>query len=95
MELECHVWVLITAHSNPLDYTYSFFGTLHPVYTWNPNDRCFDWKRPCFGGLTFKIRGHLSSRHPSNFSDLKGDLGPQKVAFGSEIGPLISGNLAW
>ena len=20
------------------------------IYTWNPNDPCFDWKRPCFGG---------------------------------------------
>ena len=31
--------------------------------TWNPNDPCFDWKRPCFGGLTFKNRGHLGSRN--------------------------------
>ncbi len=23
-----------------------------------PNDPCFDWKRPCFGSLTFKNRGH-------------------------------------
>ena len=30
-------------------------------YTWNPTDPCFDWKRPCFGGLTFKNRGHLGS----------------------------------
>ena len=28
-------------------------------FTWNPNDPCFDWKRPCFGGLTFKNRGQL------------------------------------
>ena len=26
--------------------------------TWNPNDPCFEWKRPCFVGLTFKNRGH-------------------------------------
>ena len=32
-------------------------------YTWNPNDPCFDWKKPCFGGLTFKNRGHLGSRY--------------------------------
>ena len=32
------------------------------IYTWNPNDPCFDWKRPCFGGMTFKNRGHLGSR---------------------------------
>ena len=33
------------------------------IYTWNTNDPCFDWKRPCFGGLTFKNRGHLGSRY--------------------------------
>ena len=33
------------------------------IYTWNPNDPYFDWKRPCFGGLTFKNRGHLGSRY--------------------------------
>ena len=33
------------------------------TYTWNPNDPCFDWKRPCFGGLTFENRGHLGSRY--------------------------------
>ena len=21
------------------------------ISTWNPNDPCFDWKRPCFGGV--------------------------------------------
>ena len=30
--------------------------------SWNPNDPCFAWKRPCFGGLTFKNRGYLGSR---------------------------------
>ena len=33
------------------------------LHTWNPNDPCFHWKRPCFGGLTFKNRGHLGSRY--------------------------------
>ena len=28
-----------------------------------PNDPCFDWKRSCFGGLTFKNRGQLGSMH--------------------------------
>ncbi len=32
------------------------------INSWNPNDPCFDWKRPSFGGLTFKNRGHLGSR---------------------------------
>ena len=31
------------------------------TYRSNPNDPCFDWKRPCFEGLTFKNRGHLGS----------------------------------
>ena len=35
---------------------------LSPLYTWNPNDPCFGWKGPCFGGLTFKNRGHWGSR---------------------------------
>ena len=29
----------------------------------NSNYPCFDWKRPCFGGLTFKNRGHWGSRY--------------------------------
>ena len=35
----------------------------HPLNTWNPNDPGFDWKKPCFVGLTFKNRGHLGSRY--------------------------------
>ena len=31
-------------------------------WPWNPYDPCFEWKRPCFGGLTFKNRGHVGSR---------------------------------
>ena len=27
------------------------------------NDPCFDWIRPCFGGLIFKTRDHLVSRY--------------------------------
>ena len=46
------------------------------MITWNPNDPCFDLKRPCLGGggVTFKNRGHLGSRlliwylHVSNVS---------------------------
>ena len=42
-------------------YIYIYYCTY--TYTWNPNDPCFDWKRPCFGGMTFKNRGRLGSRH--------------------------------
>ncbi len=33
------------------------------LYTWHPNDPCSAWKRPCFGGLTFKHSAHLGSRY--------------------------------
>ena len=33
------------------------------IYTWNPNDPCFDWKGPCFGGLKPKNRGQIGSRY--------------------------------
>ena len=26
-------------------------------HTWNPNDPCFDWKRPCFEGFNHQNRG--------------------------------------
>ena len=31
-------------------------------FTWNPNDPCFDWRRPCFGGLLRQNRGQRGSR---------------------------------
>ena len=30
--------------------------------TWNPNDPCFDWKRPCFEGFNHQNRGQTRSR---------------------------------
>ena len=33
------------------------------IYTWNLNDPCFDWKRPCFGGLKPQNRGQTGSRY--------------------------------
>ena len=33
------------------------------IYIYNPKDHCFDWKRPCFGGLTLKNRGRWVSRY--------------------------------
>ena len=38
-------------------------GGIYILDTQNPNDPCFDWKGPCFGGLTFKNRGQLGSRY--------------------------------
>ena len=32
------------------------------VYTWNPNNPCFDWKRPCFGGAKAQHRAQTGSR---------------------------------
>ena len=31
--------------------------------TWNPNDPCFDWKRPCFGGFNHQNRGQTGSMY--------------------------------
>ena len=38
-------------------------GLADNLHTWNPNDFCFGWKKPCFGGFTFKNRGHFGSRY--------------------------------
>ena len=44
---------------------YGPFGSRY-VYAWNPNDSpndpCFDWKRPSFGGLKPQNRGQTGSR---------------------------------
>ena len=58
--------ILIMGPYKPLGLMAGLNGSLDPstyVYTWNPNGPCFDWKRPCFGGLTFKNRDHLGSRY--------------------------------
>ena len=34
-------------------YIYIYISTC----TWNPNDQCFDWKRPSFGGFKPQNRG--------------------------------------
>ena len=33
------------------------------IYTWNPNDPCFAWKGPCFGGFKPQNRGQTGSRY--------------------------------
>ena len=33
------------------------------IYTWNPNDPRFDWKKPCFGRAKAKNRGQTGSRY--------------------------------
>ena len=32
------------------------------IYTWNPNDPCFAWKGPCFGGFSPQNTGQTGSR---------------------------------
>ena len=34
-----------------------------PLCTWNPNDPCFDWKRPSLGRFNFQNRGQTGSRY--------------------------------
>ena len=54
----------------------SFICVIWGICTWNPTDPCFDWKRPGFGGLTFKNRGHLGSRYIYVvYTDVAGDKG--------------------
>ena len=33
------------------------------IYTWNPNDPCFDWTRPSFGGFNPQNKGQTGSRY--------------------------------
>ena len=63
---------LLTAHFLVLEFATtaskikrSDFMSFRQIYihTWNPNDPCIGWKRPCLGGLILKNRGHLGSRY--------------------------------
>ena len=33
------------------------------IYTWNPNDPCFEWKRSRFGGFNPQNKGQTGSRY--------------------------------
>ena len=57
----CHRSVLLGKNSLKKGLENGFFEV--GKCTWNPNDLCFGWKRPCFGGLTSKNRGHWGSRY--------------------------------
>ena len=39
------------------------YRQLYDIGTWNPNDPCFDWKRPCFEGFNRQNRGQTGSRY--------------------------------
>ena len=58
-------WRVIHLVLHPLVFwCISLYIYIHNTYTCNPNDTCFDWKRPCFGGgWPQKDRGHLASRY--------------------------------
>ena len=54
-------------HINPIPSTYGIFIYLHLPwkstkcrYTWNPNDLCFDWKRPSFPGFKPHNKGQVN-----------------------------------
>ena len=40
-----------------------FWGPIIYIYTWNPNDPCFAWTGPCFGGFNPQHRGQTGSRY--------------------------------
>ena len=70
--LVMHGHALLTAHFLVLEFATtaskikrSNFMSFRQIYihTWNPNDPCIGWKRPCHGGLILKNRGHLGSRY--------------------------------
>ena len=42
-------------------YIYIYFFVY--VHTWNPNEPCFHWKGPSFGGFNFQNRGQTGSRY--------------------------------
>ncbi len=52
------------------------------LLTWNPNDTCFEWKRPCFGGLKHQNRGQTGSRYIYIY--IEGMLGLYLVAPSSQ-----------
>ena len=37
------------------------------IYTWNPNDPCFEWKGPSFGGFKPQNRGQTGYPLPSSW----------------------------
>ena len=59
-------WLMIVPH--PMEIMLKKTSYMQETWyyipgNWNPNDRCFDRKRPCFERLTFKNRGHWGSRY--------------------------------
>ena len=61
--------------------------SLEGIYTWSPNDPCFDWSLGLvLGGLTLKNRNHLGSRYTCVYiyisvfvSSLEGNQGVSHV----------------
>ena len=52
---------LLNIYINEKIYIYIYIYLF--IYIYLEPDPCFGWKRPCFGGLTFKNRGHWGSRY--------------------------------
>ena len=64
LNTSCLVGAVAPCGASATDFQVSRFAGICSIGSKrNPNDHCFDWKRPCFGGLTFKNRGHLGSRY--------------------------------
>ena len=56
--LDSNAWIIVQHPTAKKQMRCSIY-----IYTWNPNDPCFDWKGPCFGGLKPKNRGQIGSRY--------------------------------
>ena len=44
-------YIYIRSFKYILCYLHVHILYIYILYTWNPNDPCFDWKKPCFGGV--------------------------------------------
>ena len=56
-----HLYVLHSSFSNPPYLSKENISRY--IYTWNPNDHCFEWKGPSFGGFNPQNRGQTGSRY--------------------------------
>ena len=58
---QCHDVMMPEALGEMIGYYIMIYEM--KIHTWNPNDPCFDWKRPCFGGLKLQNRGQTGSMY--------------------------------
>ena len=60
---DMHLYVYDRAYVDIYSIYYIYIYKCIYIYTWNPNDPCFDWKRPSFGGFNPENKGQTGSRY--------------------------------